>query len=340
MELPTWGVVMTVDEPSQLVLANVAYHLGTGASEAHVYVDKPGDPVVAVLEGLPGVTVTTCDEAHWARLGSGREDSQTKRQAANATQAYGSCEVDWLLHLDADEFLVQRDYDLREELQHIPRGPGYLHVPNWERVYRAGVAPTGLFDGTFRIPYSGRDIYESHLFGELTPFLVGGVTGHAVGKGIVPTRENCVMGIHGPRRGSRARENKLPPIHSNTAVLAHFDGMTPLHWIMKILRYGLYGAATLGSLSADHRRNQIQFALEQCRSIADLYEFHDRLKRLTEAEAARLDVLGLHTDVTFDPTPAIRAVLGDVPDLSVAAFDAGLVDRFTVMLDALESGAA
>jgi len=338
MALPTWGIVMTADEPEPLVLANVAYHLGTGAAEAHVYLDNPRDPAAAALRALPGCHVTLCDQAHWAAVAGGdRAEAQTRRQAANATHAYGRCGVDWLLHLDADEFVLQHR-PLREELQYLPRAPGYVNIPNWERVYLAGQRAPDLFSGVFRIPAQTRDIYDSHLFGELAPFLVKGVTGHAVGKGLVPTGENCVMGVHAPRRGSRSKENKLPPIRAHSAVLAHFDGMTPLHWILKILRYGMYPARVIDTLSAEHRRNQIRFAMEDCDGIADLYQFHDRLKKVDAEDVARLGALGLLSQSGFDPRPAIGRVLpNQTLDLSAAAFDRALLTRFTAMLDEMDA---
>ena len=51
MTKPRWGIVMTVREPAQLVLANVHYHLGQGAAEIHVFLDDPVDPVGELLAG-------------------------------------------------------------------------------------------------------------------------------------------------------------------------------------------------------------------------------------------------------------------------------------------------
>jgi|GEM_PF-4926840 len=36
----TWDIVLTADEPEALIVANVAYHLATGAQNIHVYLDR------------------------------------------------------------------------------------------------------------------------------------------------------------------------------------------------------------------------------------------------------------------------------------------------------------
>lgn len=103
---------MTVDEPAALVMANVAWHLGTGAASVHVYLDRPDDPVEHPLSQVPGVVVTRCTKAHWARLApDGRPLLQMRRQSLNANHARDRMvkrrSADWIVHLDADEFLRQ-----------------------------------------------------------------------------------------------------------------------------------------------------------------------------------------------------------------------------------------
>ena len=51
------------------------------------------------------------------------------------------------------------------------------------------------------------------------------------------------------------------------------------------------------------------------------------MKVLSPALQARLRALGLLIEAPFDPVPVLREVLGDLPDFSVAAFDAELRRR-------------
>lgn len=51
---PTWGVMMTVDEPGDLIECNLPLHLATRASAAWVFMDDPHDAAAERLADLPG----------------------------------------------------------------------------------------------------------------------------------------------------------------------------------------------------------------------------------------------------------------------------------------------
>jgi len=100
-----WAVVATIAEPAPLTLAFVAHHLRLGASEVHIYLDEPKDPVGEILETVAGVRVVRCHRDHWRRLGVRRPKRQNNRQSFNATDARSVSGVPFLLSCDADEFL-------------------------------------------------------------------------------------------------------------------------------------------------------------------------------------------------------------------------------------------
>lgn len=105
---PSWGVVCTTNAPLLDVARFVAHHLDLGARHIYLYLDAPDPDVTALLDGHPNVQVTVCDDAYWAATGKARPDTHQVRQSHNATRALrlAESEVDWLGHIDTDEFLL------------------------------------------------------------------------------------------------------------------------------------------------------------------------------------------------------------------------------------------
>ncbi|WP_299280434.1 glycosyltransferase family 2 protein [uncultured Tateyamaria sp.] len=105
--MTTWGLAATILAPAPKVLRFAAYHLEHGAHRLYIYLDAPNDVAFDHLKAHPKIRVQTCDTAHWERLGGKRPGKHQVRQAMNATHAYQRrTEVDWLIHMDVDEFLV------------------------------------------------------------------------------------------------------------------------------------------------------------------------------------------------------------------------------------------
>ena len=329
MSNPIWGVVMTAREPAQLVIANVHYHLGQGAAEVHVFLDDPDDAVGVHLADVAGCVVYRCDAAHWEVVNRGRRpERQTRRQSLNANHVYQKAGLEWLVHLDADEFLFQKR-PLGDELRYAPRGPGYLGLPVRERAFLSD-AQKRLFDGGFRVPFTGRSAMMVPLYGELVPFLAHGVAGHAAGKSCVPVGRELRMGVHGPRTKTG---KKLAPLHSTSTVLLHFDGLTPLHWMVKLLRYG---AGDPQRLIGPHRMAQLAFIEESCTGLGEIREFHDMLKAVDAEQNARMTALGLLEHWAFDVGDAARAAVAAAGlSLDAETFDRDLRARNADLLDQL-----
>jgi hypothetical protein len=306
---PSWGITLLAREPVVLVLTHLAWHLAAGAAEVHLFLDDPADPVAGPAAALPGVTVTRCDAGFWARHPSGRRPGLiTARQAFCATLAYGRAGVEWLVHLDADEFLSA---PLAPALARHVGHRGAVVIPVRERVY-ARPDPEALFEGLFRIPQP--PARRGHpLLAPLAPFAPAGVLGHALGKSATRTGLEVALHCHFPKPRDGAAE--VPKVAAEGVVLLHFDGLTPAHWLAKQrARIGANGPAFLGP----HRQAQIA-ALAACQGPAEERALHDRLRVL--ADPAPWVAAGLVEACPFDPAPACRAVLGSVPDLTVAAFD-------------------
>ena len=103
---PRWGLVATVRAPLPEIQAFAADHLERGAHRVYLYLDEPDPATAEALNAHSKLRVTRCDAGHWQKLGGKRPVKHQVRQARNATHLYRRrAEVDWLIHMDVDEFL-------------------------------------------------------------------------------------------------------------------------------------------------------------------------------------------------------------------------------------------
>lgn len=330
MASASWGLVMTANEPQALVMANLGWHLGTGAAEIHVYFDDPDDPAAALADTLPRVRAIRCDAAHWAEVAPAakRPPSHRRRQVLNANHALARSAADWLIHLDADEFLLQ-SRPLGEEL-HVARDLDCeVFFPVAERCFRRDAPVSSILDGVFRLSTKGLNRRgdgvnaDAVIFGDDLPYLVDGLLGHSAGKCAVPRDAGYRIGIHWAYLGGG--KQRAERYASTAARLLHFDGLTALHWLAKLVRYADYDPRTLGI--AEHRHAQIEAFQRAQGEPGGPAALHRDLKELPPERLARLRAFGLLDETPFDPLPACRAVLAVMPDLSPARFDAELLRR-------------
>ena len=101
----TWGLVATVKAPTRDILRFAAHHIELGAHRLYIHLDAPDPEAQAALKTHPKVRVFDCNAAFWARSGKPRPRKHQVRQTENATRIYARAEVDWLAHIDVDEFL-------------------------------------------------------------------------------------------------------------------------------------------------------------------------------------------------------------------------------------------
>ena len=115
-----WGLVATILSPTVDVLRFVAFHLDAGAHRLYIYLDDPDAEVHDILKAHSKIRVQKCNDAYWKKLGAKRPAKHQVRQTANATRAYNrKVEVDWLTHIDVDEFIVP-DQRIDEILERCP----------------------------------------------------------------------------------------------------------------------------------------------------------------------------------------------------------------------------
>lgn len=101
-----WGVVSTVKAPLRAIARFAAWHLEAGAAHLHLYFDAPAPATADFLAAHPAITVTACDDAYWSDKPEKARKTHQLRQAFNASRSYRGSTLDWLAHIDVDEFLL------------------------------------------------------------------------------------------------------------------------------------------------------------------------------------------------------------------------------------------
>ena len=312
-----WGIVATVSEPAPLVMAFVAHHLMLGASEIHIHLDNPDDPVGDVLDWLPPVHVTRCTKDYWTKLVGWRPKQHVNRQTANATRARTACNVPFLLSCDADEFLAPSS-DIWAQLNAMPDDQNWIKVFNLERAFIRDVPQRDILDGVFKVHMPAQPDTPLRT-SDMAPI---GFTGHAAGKPFVRTDIEFNIGIHVPRFG-HIKERRVPTHFPARHIrLLHFDGLTPLHWAGKFLRQAAFTPERLHRLP-DNRMAQCREILTKIEDRAALRALYDQVNGYSEDEVATLEASGHMVRETFDLPTALAAVFpGQDVDLSATAFDA------------------
>ncbi len=321
---PSWAVVATVDEPAALVVAFAAHHLAQGASRVHLFLDQPDAQARAMLAKLPGCEVTVCDDTYWAASEKRKRPlMHTARQIHNARQVYAHTDADWLLHCDADEF-VRDGAALAAALAEAPAAAMYMRLLVAERAYPERVVSETIFSGVFRHELPNYPRNGAEIYGEMQAFFHYGLTGHKAGKALVRVGAGMKMALHAPY-------GKPPHQVIQTTRLLHFDGLTRLHFSLKLLRRAHEPPNAASDRHGAARITQFS-SLRGSVADTDLREaLVSLLKNLDQTQIAQLRTLGCLDVAGFDPRPTLAAA-GLQFDLSVAAFDASLRERYAGFL--------
>ena len=115
------------------IAAFATYHLDQGANAVHLYLDAPSPDLAQFLAKNPNVRVTACTPEWWATQKKPRHRTHQLRQSWVATHCYHNAHLDWLAHIDIDEFLLPTD-DIAHSLAEIPPAPKPCACPrssNW-----------------------------------------------------------------------------------------------------------------------------------------------------------------------------------------------------------------
>jgi len=105
-EMLRWGTVTTIRAPLRDIARFAAYHLDLGAAEVNIFLDVPDRKTEDFFTPYPQVRITQCTSEYWNGKPEKARSSHQLRQAFNASRCYRRTGVDWLAHIDVDEFIL------------------------------------------------------------------------------------------------------------------------------------------------------------------------------------------------------------------------------------------
>ena len=291
--MTTWGLVATIKAPAREILDFAAHHLDLGAHRLFIYLDAPNPEAQAALKAHPKIRVFSCDDGHWRRLGVKRPAKHQARQTANATDAYHrkGHEVDWLIHIDVDEFLWP-DGPMTERLVSLPQTVNCARIRPAEALAGDGT----LFKG-FIPSGPSRDAIVARLYPRFGPHVKGGFLSHLAGKLFVRTGlEPLVVKIHNVFQGDRMNpgETELPG-----TLLLHRHAKNWEDWIAAFryrLAHGSYRAELAPARPRDKgglTLHEVLREIETSEGEAGLRAFYDEMCADTPALRRALEADGL-----------------------------------------------
>ncbi len=182
-----WGLVTTAKAPARDILNFVAHHVDIGAARIHLFLDEPCPEAEAALASEPAVEVTLCDAAYWKmrrpRQSHPRPPHHRGRQFANANWAYKHTDLDWIAHIDIDEYLIS-DKDLSSYLHVLPEHSIVARMHPLEVLDTAGQdLPRGrLYAKGAHRSHAERLAETNAIYPTYGPYLNGGFLSHQFGK--------------------------------------------------------------------------------------------------------------------------------------------------------------
>ena len=293
MAQQTWGIAATILAPADEILRFVAYHLEAGAHRIYIYLDDENPDAYAALRAHPKCRVTQCDAAWWDKRSTGRPVKHQVRQTMNATHAYGrKTEVDWLIHMDVDEFLVADQY-IATLLSSVPLNTPCARVRPMEALSGDTTAFKGFIPAGPAREKIVKDIYPT--FG---PHIKGGFLSHLAGKVLVRTGlENIQVKIHNAFQNGN--ELKGADLDQDILALAHCHAKTWEGWLAAY-RYRLEKGSYRAELAPNKPRgkggismHELFEKIEQSGGETGLRAFFDEVCADTPDLRDRLDRHGL-----------------------------------------------
>lgn len=299
----SWRVGAILNESVADTLRFAAWYLEAGADGLTLLFDNPDDPAIDLLSGDPRISCIRCTPDFWTGLGVAPDTRFPKRQNIALSDLYRHTREDWLVNVDADEFLYLKSGRIADLLSAQTPQTDYL------RVETAEVIATGNRPGrsVFRLPME-RDaalrVYgdSAGLFGPRRKGLVG----HPQGKSAIRTGlPGVVLRQHWPQRsggGADLRETLIG--RAEGAHLLHFIGLDYDAWHRKLdWRTGSRGFTV-------PLTERIRAAIQSPDAERELRLLHQDLHMAESDRLDRLRAEGARLDLTLDRDALARRVFG------------------------------
>lgn len=290
-----WGLSATIKAPTPEILHFAAFHIETGAHRLYIYLDDANTHAFNILKQHPKIRPTLCDDAYW---NGKRPKKHQVRQTKNATHAYHRrAEVDWLIHMDVDEFLIAEKpiADILGGLEDAK----IVRIRPMEQLAGDGTAFKAF------VPNGpGRNRIVAALYPTYGPHIKGGFLSHLAGKVFVRTGlPDIRVQIHNVFQ----HDELLPgPDDTDGITLAHCHAKSWDKWIAAY-RYRHSQGSYRAELGPNRPRDKGGISLHE-------------LFASIEADAGETGLRAFFDEVCAD-TPALRQRLADHGLLRVAKTD-------------------
>jgi hypothetical protein len=240
--MSTWGLVTTVKAPKKAVLDFAAWHLDLGAHRLFIHLDEADDDTFAALKTHPRIRPMITDARYWSDKGRNRPDKVEPRQTFNATRTYRKrADVDWLAHIDVDEFLIPEAPPDRL-LSALPTECKVARMRPMEALSPVTEGEEFMNFKTLTLDLKERRRLAAEVWPTFGPFLNGGFLSHVAGKIFVRTGQpDGTFRIHRFFSGDQEDpgQQELPSI-----TLAHLHAKSWPDWIGQFRfrhEHGAYG---------------------------------------------------------------------------------------------------
>jgi hypothetical protein len=288
--MTTWGVVSMVRGPALDILRFAAHHLDLGADRLYLYLDEPNTEAQHQLEQHPKVQVTLCDDAFWLSRNRTRPGKHQVRQSTHASYTYRKTDLDWLAHIDVDEFLWA-DAPIPELLETVPADIPAVRVRPIESIAEA----ENLYKA--HIPKGpDREALVQALYPTYGAHVLGGFLSHVQGKLIVRTGlKKLSFRIHNLFQDKTLLPCKfeLPGLE-----LCHHHAPSWEHWFKHYrfrMERGSYKPGMSPNLPRDQggvNKNELFSQIESARGVDGLRAFYAELSAADPDVRARLEAHG------------------------------------------------
>lgn len=185
--MTTWGVVTTTHAPKRAVLDFAAWHLQLGAHRLFIYLDAPDDELFEILKAHPRIRPQVTDNGYWDGHKKTRPEKHQPRQTFNATRTYARrADVDWLTHIDVDEFLVP-EQPVDQILSALPDDCMTARIRPMEALASVDADKDHWDFKTLPLDRARRRQLALQVWPTFGTYLNGGFLSHVAGKVIVRT---------------------------------------------------------------------------------------------------------------------------------------------------------
>jgi hypothetical protein len=307
-----WGVVSTIRAPLGDIARFAAYYLDAGASELNIYLDQP-DPVVSEFFSTNAqVRIVECNDEYWAGKPEKLGLSHQLRQAFNATKCYSHSNLDWLAHLDVDEFVLPAQA-MSDLLAQAPANAAYLRMQPVEML-----AQSDPYNGTSYFKKTNLAAAQDNsvlprIYPNFGIYVPQGFISYTGAKNIARTGMKGIrLGIHSVLLNNQHIQNchTMPDLWVGHAHAPSWDIF--LHHLKFRISKGSYRKSINNNSKLS---DVIDFLTTQC-TETELRQFYTELCQASPTLLARLEAHDMLVKARLDLDDKVRRWFGEVPDIN------------------------